>query len=175
MNGETLGIRRLQPEPLETTPAIEQTSKPSPQWNAGEIMMSESDTGFREVEHTADWEVEAWAGDLPGLFEQAARGMYALSGIRLEAGPRRRVSLVIEGEDAEGILVKFLSELLFLEEQEGLGFDTFDLTLEDKRLKADLEGAPIAACDKEIKAVTFHRMNIRPTEKGYRVNVVFDV
>jgi SHS2 domain-containing protein len=138
-------------------------------------IVNEPFSGFREIEHTADWEVEAWAGDLPGLFEQAARGMYALSGTRLAPGPRQRVSLEIQAGDVEGILVNFLSELLFLAEQKGLGIDSYDLTLQRDHLIARLDGAPIAAFDKEIKAVTFHRMNIRRTEAGFRVNVVFDV
>ena len=36
--------------------------------------------GFREHAHTADWELEVWAPDLPALLEQAAHGMYAISG-----------------------------------------------------------------------------------------------
>ena len=137
--------------------------------------MDEPSSGYREIEHTADWEVEAWAADLPGLFEQAARGMYALSGTRLEPGPRQQVSLEVQAEDMEGILVKFLSELLFLAEQTGLGFGSFELSIERDHLKAHLDGAPIAAFDKEIKAVTFHQLKIRETERGFRVNIVFDV
>jgi SHS2 domain-containing protein len=38
--------------------------------------------GYREREHTADWELEVWAPDLPRLLEQAARGMYRLAGLR---------------------------------------------------------------------------------------------
>ena len=41
--------------------------------------------GFREHAHTADWELEVWAPDLPTLLEQAARGMYAISGVQLAA------------------------------------------------------------------------------------------
>ena len=51
--------------------------------------------GYRELEHTADWELEAWADDLPGLLEQAARGMYALSGVRLDGGSGYLLPFVI--------------------------------------------------------------------------------
>jgi SHS2 domain-containing protein len=132
-------------------------------------------SGFKEIEHTADWELEAWAPDLPSLLEQAARGMYALSDTRLEPGPRQPHSLEIQARDAEGLLVSLLSELLFLAESEGLGFDSFQFSLDGLRLKARLAGAPIASFDKEIKAVTYHRLKIRETENGLLVNVVFDV
>jgi len=32
--------------------------------------VSKENPGYREVEHTADWELEVWAADLPGLLEQ---------------------------------------------------------------------------------------------------------
>jgi SHS2 domain-containing protein len=51
--------------------------------------------GFREHAHTADWELEVWAPDLPTLLEQTACGMYAISGVLLQPGPaqERRITL----------------------------------------------------------------------------------
>ncbi len=137
--------------------------------------MEKHKAGFRELEHTADWELEVWAPDLVTLLEQAARGMYTLSGIRLGPGPRQPRTLAVQAHDPESLLVSFLSELLFLGEQEGLGFDSFDLQLEGDRLQARLAGAPIVSTDKEIKAVTYHQLQVRETQEGLRVNIVFDV
>ena len=135
--------------------------------------------GYREIEHTADWELELWAPDLAGLLEQAAQGMYALAGIRLADGPRCQQTLEIQASDAESLLVSFLSELLYLSEQ-GLAFDVFTLTLQQPsaggwQLQASLEGAPLAAISKEIKAVTYHRLAIRQTQDGLAANLVLDV
>ena len=63
--------------------------------------------GFQEVEHTADWELHVWAPDLGALLEQAARGMYQLSGTRLAGAPRVRRNLEIQAVDAESLLVRF--------------------------------------------------------------------
>ena len=68
--------------------------------------------GFREHAHTADWELEAWAEDLPGLFEQSARGMYALSGTRLLTGECVQRTVRFRAFDLESLLVRFLGELL---------------------------------------------------------------
>jgi SHS2 domain-containing protein len=95
-----------------------------------------SEAGFLEREHTADWELEVWAPDFTGLLEQAARGMLAISGTCLEPAPRISRTLHISALDRESLLVKFLSELLILGEQERLGFDQFDFVLEDNNLKA---------------------------------------
>lgn len=137
--------------------------------------MDEKTAGFWEIEHTADWELNVWAPDYPGLLEQAARGMYALSGAKLKDGPRQARDLAISERDREGMLVSFLTELLYLGEIEGLGFDTFSLRIEGDRMEAHLEGASLESVAKEIKAVTYHQLAVRKTGRGLEVNIVFDV
>ena len=137
--------------------------------------------GYRELEHTADWELEAWADDLPGLLEQAARGMYALSGVRLQPGAGEQRSFTIRAVDAERLLVRFLNELLYEAQQFSLAFDGFTLSLsqpatgEPIELHAVLQGHPLLSVDKEIKAVTYHNLAVRREAGELRVRVVFDV
>ena len=133
------------------------------------------EAGFREIEHTADWELEVWAPDLLALLEQAAIGMYTLEGVRLRAESRVDRSFSLPMEDAESLLVRFLGELLYLGEQENLAFDRFDLHLDAGWLHARLAGAAIETVRKEIKAVTYHNLAIRTTGKGLDVHIVFDV
>lgn len=137
--------------------------------------MGRPEAGFREREHTADWELQVWAPELAALFEQAARGMYALTGTRPQDGPRQERELEVQAEDLEGLLVAFLSELLYLGEIEGLCFEVFEISLGDGILRARLQGAPIASQVKEIKAVTYHNLVVRETERGFEANLVFDV
>jgi len=131
--------------------------------------------GFREIEHTADWEIEVWAPDLPGLLEQAARGMYALSGVCLQLGSPVTKRFSLAGLDPESLLVKFLNELLYLSEQEGLVFDMFDLSVENNMLDAAVIGRRIESQQKEIKAVTYHNLAIQVSPQGLLVNLIFDV
>lgn len=137
--------------------------------------MEMSLAGFQEREHTADWALHVWAPDLPALFEQAARGMYHLAGARLQQGPCVARTLELEAGDLEILLVTFLTELLYLGEQEGLGFDSYQLRLEENRLRAEVTGGRLAGLDKEIKAVTYHNLEIRRGTRGYEVTIVFDV
>jgi SHS2 domain-containing protein len=136
--------------------------------------MSATD-GYQEIEHTADWALAVWAKDLPSLLEQAARGMYALSGARLLSEPRQQRVFELAAGDPEKLLVSFLAELLYYGEQEKLGFDCFQLSISADRLHARVEGAPLAAVDKEIKAVTYHNLRIIPTKRGLEAQSVFDV
>lgn len=132
-------------------------------------------SGFREIEHTADWELEVWAPNFARLLEEAARGMYALAGIRLAASPRYERRLALVADDDENLLVNFLSELLYTAEMETLAFDDIRVQVESCVLGAELRGAPIAEYAKEIKAVTFHRLNVQRLPDGLRVRIVFDV
>lgn len=131
--------------------------------------------GFREIEHTADWELEVWAPDLPALLEQAARGMNALSGVQIEQGPVQQRSFVLPATDSEKLLVSFLSELLYAQERDGLVFVRFNLTLHEDRLLARVEGVPLHSLEKEIKAVTYHNLKLRQTQRGVEARIVFDV
>ena len=132
--------------------------------------------GFRENAHTADWELEVWAPDLSGLLEQAARGMYTLSGIQLQPGIAQSRTITLQAADAEGLLVRFLTELLWLEQEQGLGFDAFSIVVDDRyNLRSELQGYPLAHLDKEIKAVTYHNLKVSNTAQGLSVKIVFDV
>ncbi len=138
-------------------------------------MMDSTKSGYREIEHTADWELEVWAPALEALFILAAQGMMALSGIQLKPGPRLEKHIELQSADNESLLVAFLSEVLYLAEQDHLGFDHFKVKINHQRLTAQLSGAPIQSIEKEIKAVTFHRLAILMDEDGLRTRLVFDV
>jgi SHS2 domain-containing protein len=138
-------------------------------------MMIEKGSGFIEVEHTADWALKVWAPDLPELFTYAAHGMAWLMQMSLEAAPRVTRTMALEGVDHESLLVLFLSELLYLTESEGVGFDRFELEIKDFALRGTLYGAPVGAQMKEIKAVTYHNLKILHSDAGFSVTVVFDV
>jgi len=131
-------------------------------------------SGFEERPHTADWALDVWALDLPMLFVEAAKGMYALMGVSLGTD-RHHTHLSLSEPDHEALLVSFLSELLFLNESDHLGFDYFQMVFAGSELEVDLQGAAIASQTKAIKAVTYHNLKIRQTNRGFETTIVFDV
>jgi SHS2 domain-containing protein len=131
--------------------------------------------GFEEIPHTADWSVRVWAQDLPSLLAESARAMNALAGTVTGPGPRLKRTFESKGPDVESLLVAFLSELVYYQEQENLAFDTFDIRMSDRHLSVTMEGSQIASVDKAIKAVTYHNLKVEETSRGYEVVVVFDV
>jgi len=151
---------------------VEQLTNPA---IAGRHPMDKSRQGYREHEHTADWELEVWAESLPALFEQAARGMYALAGVVIKPGRHLEHRLELQALDNESLLVSFLGALLFLSETQGLAFDRFEILLQEGNLQASVQGAQIAAISREIKAVTYHNLQILESRRGLEARIVFDV
>ena len=137
--------------------------------------MNSQTSGYQEIEHTADIEMHVWAPDLVALLKQAAKGMYALSGTQIAEKPRQTRSFDISFWDRETLLVDFLSELLFYGEDENIGFNKYQLNINEDELKVQAEGASIERQKKEIKAVTYHNLEIRETERGLETNIVFDI
>ena len=131
--------------------------------------------GFEEIPHTADWALRAWADDLAGLLAESARGMYWLADAKFVDQPRIKRSFETEGIDGESLLVAFLSELVYYAEQEYAGFDNFEISIENDKLKVEMEGAPLKSLSKAIKAVTWHKLEIQETARGLEVEIVFDV
>jgi SHS2 domain-containing protein len=131
--------------------------------------------GFEEISHTADWSVHVWAQDLPLLFSESARAMNALAGTVTVQGPRLKRVFESEGPDAESLLVAFLSELIYYQEQENLAFDTFAIKVQGTRLSVEMEGAQMIATDKAIKAATYHNLKIKEIPHGLETTIVFDV
>ncbi|HET9591240.1 MAG TPA: archease [Anaerolineales bacterium] len=131
--------------------------------------------GFEEISHTADWSVRVWAQDLPSLFAESARAMNALAGTLTASGRRVTRTFESDGPDAESLLVAFLSELVYYQEQENLAFDTFDIRISDWHVSVEMNGTQITSVDKAIKAVTYHNLKIEESSRGYEAVIVFDV
>jgi len=134
--------------------------------------------GFEEVAHTADLEIKVWGRDLSSLFAAAAEGMFHLSGIEdyEEGFSSITEEISLDAMDYEGLLILFLEELLYRLTEDYMLFEIYQLTILDNfSLQAKLRGTQIKSYQRDIKAVTYHKLNIHETEKGYAVNIVFDI
>ena len=140
-------------------------------------MDEQSFNTFQEVDHTADWALCIRGADLRELLLNAARGMSELLFVSLCQIPDEvEQSIVIEGYDAECLLVNWLSELAYWAEMEGIVFREFILhDVTPTNLRATVRGARVPSLEKHIKAVTYHNLHIIQREGGLQATVVFDV
>ena len=135
-----------------------------------------SQPAFVEIEHTADWSIRAHGATLPELFVNAATGMYSLMADMAAITPTTECLIEASGVDAEALLVKWLNELLYHTEMNGEVFCEFEIvSFEPTRLVSTAKAGRGIKLKKQIKAVTFHAMQIVSSENGYKVTIVFDV
>jgi SHS2 domain-containing protein len=132
---------------------------------------------WEEIDHTADWALRVRGKDQRELFEHAARGMMSLLG---DIGPTEvtgRHQISLQAADEEALLVKWLTELLYLVENEGMVFSEIRIPRADETsLDAEVAGGPPSEeLRKHIKAVTYHLLDIQTTDQGVETVIVFDV
>jgi len=135
---------------------------------------------FRIIEHTADVGIEAYGKTLEEAFENAAKGMFSLmiGGGKIESKVMREVEIPFD-MDVEQLLVDWLSELLYIHDVEHLVFGEFDVEIGKEKLKGKAYGEEYDikkhGYGMEIKAVTYHMLEVKKDEKGYVVRCLFDI
>ena len=135
---------------------------------------------FEILEHTADVGIVAHADSLPQLFANAASAMFALMADPENVREVEEREMTVEARDREGLMVHWLTELLYYLDAEEMLFSRFVVEeIGDRRLRARAWGERI---DRErhrlhfgVKAVTRHMLEVRPEDGGYRAQVLFDI
>lgn len=131
--------------------------------------------GFEEVDHTADIALKVWGEDFYSLLRQAAWGMYALMGAVKHRNSEIEQQFFVPQGSLETKLVDFLSEILYLCEDKGYLFDTFEFFQRNVGLGVKAKGFPVNSIDRTIKAVTFHNLEVKETSMGFETLITFDV
>jgi len=135
---------------------------------------------YRFIEHTGDLGMEAYGRDLATLFEHAAEGFFVIitDPMSIREVEKREISL--EAEGPEELLIKWLTEFIFLFDTESLLFRSFRiLSLDHGKLTAvasgeryDEERHPLKTT---VKAATYHKLHIERSTDGWKVRIIFDL
>ena len=136
--------------------------------------------GYRFFDHTADFGIEIFGDDAHHLFEEAAGALFDLiAGSGTVARGHQR-TLEVSGQDWADLMVNWLRELLYLwngESQLVRGVEL--LSLEKTRLHATVTSEDYDPqrheIRNEIKAVTYHQIQVGPFEDGWRARVILDI
>lgn len=132
---------------------------------------------YEELDHTADVGIRAHGATLDELFAAAAAGMFSLVADLRKVRAVGEVEVRVKADDLEALMVRWLSELLFLHETQRLLLKEFDVRIDGTSLDARARGETIDKKRHElklnIKAVTYHRLRIDP--KAGLAEVIFDI
>ncbi|MCE4615046.1 MAG: archease [Desulfurococcales archaeon] len=88
-------------------------------------MTEASCPGFISKEHTADELIEARGRSLEEAFEQAAKAVFEVVTDTSEVACEKEMDVYIEGYDLENLLYRWIEELLYYIDVEGLIFGYF--------------------------------------------------
>ena len=147
-------------------------------------MPADTPDWFHEIDHTGDIGIQVTAPTLPQLFERAAAGM-----VRVLTDPEavrtdEATQITVNGRDQEALMVRWLSDLNYRHTVDHVLYGAFAVeaigeTDAGLSLTATVRGEPIDpdrhTVYTEIKAITFHGLDVHETDDGWAVQVIFDM
>lgn len=132
------------------------------------------------IEHPADLGIEAEGPTLAAAFEQAAYGLVAILLDPATVSGTERREVAVQAEDIEQLLVRWLSEILYL--YDGQHFVVAECSVSEitpVRLRAHLLGethSPERHTPRtDVKAVTYHQVSVHTGLNGSRVRAFLDI
>ncbi|MBI2450244.1 MAG: archease [Candidatus Nealsonbacteria bacterium] len=132
---------------------------------------------YAVLEHTGDFKIRVWAKTKEELFLNAMLGMIA--GLRPEIRSTKSEirNIKVKSLDLNALLVDFLNEILYLIQTNKEVYDKIKFKkFSDTGLEAGLSGHKVDIFGEDIKAVTYHGLDIRKNKDGlFEATVLFDV
>ena len=135
---------------------------------------------YRLIPHTADMGAWLYGASPEEIFVNAAAVMGVFMTERPPARSEKTVKVELEGQDRADLLVRWLNEILYLFQVRGLvpvearveklSGNTLNATLDAATYRLEEHGAGT-----DIKAATYHRVEIKPHRSGWRARVFFDL
>jgi SHS2 domain-containing protein len=137
---------------------------------------------YETFEHTADVGLRVRAATLEELFSEAARGLFSLIVENFDhIQPAKEFAIVVPGqlEAVDYLLFDWLNELLFRFDRDRIVFSKFAVTFSAGGLQATAWGELVDTArhrlDHEVKAITYHRLDVAQEADGWMAEVILDI
>jgi SHS2 domain-containing protein len=135
---------------------------------------------FKILEHPSDLGIEAYGKSMQEVFRNAALGLVSIVAGASKIEPRQKRIVKLQALDRENLMVRWLTEVLYLYDTEKFLSADFEFeTLTDTSLKAGLIGEQYDESKHEleldIKAVTYHHLSVEDHNGDWMAQVFLDV
>jgi SHS2 domain-containing protein len=137
---------------------------------------------YLEELSSADAAFEASGMTLEELFRDAAIATFEVMTDTKTLNQLLTREIVLENESVDGLLIDWLSELVFLKDTENLLFSVFNVNIRKNDvyvLKAEAKGEKINrkkhSLRSDVKAVTYHMFEVIKTGDTWTARVVLDI
>ncbi len=142
--------------------------------------MTKAQREYEIIDHPADLGLRAFGETKEDLFINAARAMFDQIADLNSIGDTLQRSIAVEAPNLEELLVRFLSELLYLFTSQAFLLSKFKvIRMGAQYLEAEARGEKFSPSrhqlKTEIKAVTYHNLKIDQDKTGWKAEVIFDV
>jgi len=131
---------------------------------------------YEILEHKADLKIRAFGKDKKELFLNMLKGMVeSQKAEKLKTKTKGQIK--IKSLDLPTLLVDFLSEVLYLSQvNREVYFDINFRKFSDTELEGELIGQKVERFGEDIKAVTYHGLEIhQKKDKTWEATVLFDI
>lgn len=132
------------------------------------------------IDHTADLGIKVKGKDLKDLFQNSG---YALTHLLADCKASKRINpkkISIKGNDLEDLMVRWLGEILYLFDGEDQVVSFIKInSISERALHALLKTTPfdplIHKYLREIKAVTYHQIEVIERDNIWEAKIIFDL
>jgi SHS2 domain-containing protein len=142
--------------------------------------MKKDKTDFTILDHTADLGILVRGKDIKDLFKNAC---HAMTEIMIKTTPVDKIKskrLAITGQDLNELMINWLGEVLYLfYGEKEIVYDVIIKTVSQSQLDATIKVIPYRPelheilC--EIKAVTYHQIDVSEKNGYWEARVIFDL
>jgi len=135
---------------------------------------------YELIDHTADIGLRIFGQDLSDLFQNAGYALFDIITDISKVSPRQKRRFSLQRDCMEELLVEWLGRLLYVFDTEQLLFSSFQVfEISDTRLEAEAAGElynkDIHPVKTEVKAVTYHNLNITEVNGVWQATTVLDI
>jgi SHS2 domain-containing protein len=132
------------------------------------------------LDHTADLRIRVSGTEPADLFRNAGLALFDLIAKPDRLERREVIEMAVTGDDPADLMVNYLRELLYLWTGKEKLVKMIEIvhisdTAVSARVSTDRYQPERHEILQEIKAVTYHQINVSRTAKGWQAMVVFDV
>jgi len=140
--------------------------------------MQNYNSKFKILPHTADLKIQVYGKTREELFKNALLGM--ASALRAKIKDKKlkiKNKVKIKSLDLPALLVDFLSEALYLSQvNKESYYDVIFKKFTDTEIKGELIGQKVERFGEDIKAVTYHGLEIKQNKNGIlELTILFDI
>jgi SHS2 domain-containing protein len=132
---------------------------------------------YEILEHKADLKLRAFGKTKKELFSNMLLAMADALQAKTKDQKLKTKNIKVKSSDLSSLLVDFLSEALYLIQVDKVLYNKVkfrDFT--DTEIEAELTGQKVESFGEEIKAVTYHNLDIHQEKDGtWQATVLFDI